>query len=82
MSTGSEAAASFEELNKAREIQSGWRSHEHMNVRLQNGELNDLNIMTCRSLLEELLQECSRRRVDHGHPIERRPREMNEELMR
>ena len=57
MSTGSKAAASFEELDEAREIQSGSRSHEHMNVRLQDRELNDLNVMTCRSLLEELLQE-------------------------
>jgi hypothetical protein len=51
-------------------------------MRLNHRELDDLNVLLGRRLFEELFQERSCRRVDHGHAVERRPRQMNEELMR
>jgi len=82
MSTSREAAASFEELDKSREIQPGRRSHQHVNVRLQNCELNDLNVVTCCRLLEEVFEKRLCSDVDHREAIKRRPCKMDKQLMR
>jgi hypothetical protein len=49
---------------------------------LEHGELHDVDVLARGGLLEELLEKGSRGRVDHRLSIERRPNEVNKELMR
>jgi len=77
MPTGRKTATSFEELHKSGKIQPGWRSHQHVNVRLQNRELNDVDVMTSRSLLEEVFEKRLCGQIDHRETIKRRPGKMD-----
>jgi len=44
-------------LDQPREINPWWRSDDHVHVRLEHRELDDLDVLTGCSLLEEFLQK-------------------------
>jgi hypothetical protein len=79
--TRGKAAPAFEELDKSRQIQPRWRSNHHMDVRFQNRQFDDLDVMTCSRLFEKVREKCARVCVDHWQTIMRRPSEVNEDLV-
>jgi len=57
LATGSEAAASFEELDEPRQVNPWWCSDHHMDMRLEHRELDDRDVVPRRSLPEEFFKE-------------------------
>jgi hypothetical protein len=75
------AAPTLHELHETGEIDSRPAAHYHVNVRLQNRNRDNLGSLADGGVTQEIVQEVSRRPIDHRPPLKRRPSDVKVELV-
>jgi hypothetical protein len=75
------AAATLEQLHEPAEVEAGRGSNDDVNVRPEDGDLDELRAFSNRGAFDELIQKIPSRSIDHGSTIMGAPGQVEEKAV-